>query len=81
MIVSTARLTSKCRITIPAQVRRTLGLKAGDTVFLAVEGDRVVLQALPESWTEAFRGLGADLWRRAGGVEAILRERADWEES
>lgn len=81
MIVSSAKLTSKFQITIPARVRRRLGLKAGDSVYLAIEGDRVVLQAVPDSWTEASRGLGADLWRRVGGAEAIERERESWEDS
>jgi AbrB family looped-hinge helix DNA binding protein len=79
MIVSTAKLTDKYQITIPSEVRRRLGLKAGDLVYLTLEGDRATLSAARGGWTAASRGLGAELWREAGGAEAIEREREGWE--
>ena len=80
MILSTAKLTEKHQITIPGEVRRRLGLAAGDVVVLALEGDQIVLRAEKGGWTEATRGLGAELWRREGGGEAaIARERESWE--
>lgn len=78
MAVWSAKLTKKFQITIPSQVRRRLGLKEGDVVYLAMEGDRVLLQALPDGWTEASRGLGAEVWKEAGGAAAIERERDSW---
>ncbi len=80
MVVSTAKLTRKWQITIPSAVRRELGLHEGDSVFLRIEGDRVVLQALPHGWTEASRGLGAEVWRKAGGTQAVHKERDSWDE-
>lgn len=79
MVISRAKLTDKYQITIPAEVRRRLHLEAGDVVYLAVEGDRVMLRGLRGGWTEASRGLGAELWRREGGVEAIETERDSWD--
>jgi AbrB family looped-hinge helix DNA binding protein len=80
MVVATAKLTDKFQITIPAEVRQRLGLKAGDSVYLAVEEDRVVLRSAQGGWTEAYRGLGADMWQEAGGgPAAIERERSSWE--
>lgn len=80
MIVSTAKLTEKYQITIPTEVRRRLGVTAGDVVYLAVEGDQVVLRAARGGWTEASRGLGAEVWQReGGGAAAIERERSSWE--
>jgi AbrB family looped-hinge helix DNA binding protein len=74
----TAKLTEKFQITIPAAVRRRLGLKAGDVVFLAFEKGEVVLRAAAGGWTEGSRGLGKELWRKEGGAAAIERERSSW---
>jgi AbrB family looped-hinge helix DNA binding protein len=80
MIVSTAKLTEKYQITIPTEVRRRLGLAAGDLIYLALEGGQVVLRAARGGWTESSRGLGADLWQaEGGGAAAIERERESWE--
>lgn len=79
MVVATARLTNKFQITIPAEVRRRLHLAAGDTVTLAVDGKQVTLSAMRGGWTEASRGLGAEMWRQAGGGKAIEAERASWD--
>ena len=80
MAVATAKLTDKFQITIPADVRRRLGLKAGDLVYLVEEEGRVVLRGMRGSWTESTRGLGADIWKEAGGgTAAIQAERDSWE--
>ena len=78
MVVSTAKLTDKYQITIPKELRHRLGLQAGDVVYLSLEGDQVVLRGVPGSWTEATRGLGAEMWREEGGEAAIERERDSW---
>jgi AbrB family looped-hinge helix DNA binding protein len=78
--VATAKLTDKFQITIPAEVRQRLGLKAGDSVYLRVEGDRVVLSSARGGWTEGYRGLGAEVWKEAGGGKAAIeRERDSWD--
>lgn len=80
MAIAAAKLTEKFQITIPADVRRQLGLKAGDLVYLTVEEGRVVLRGTRGSWTESSRGLGADIWKEAGGgAAAIQAERDSWE--
>ena len=38
------RLTVKSQVTVPKDVREALGVKPGDTVTYAIEGDRVVLR-------------------------------------
>jgi AbrB family looped-hinge helix DNA binding protein len=80
MVVAHARLTRKYQITIPSAVRKELGLAAGDTVYLALDGNQVVLRSAPGGWTEASRGRGADLWRQVGGVAALEAERNRWDE-
>jgi AbrB family looped-hinge helix DNA binding protein len=76
--IPTATLTEKFQITIPAEVRRRLGLKAGDQVYLVWERGEVVLRAASGGWTESSRGLGKELWRQEGGAAAIERERSSW---
>lgn len=79
MTVSSAKLTRKHQITIPAAIRRRLDLKAGDVVYLTLEGGRAILHAARGGWTESTRGLGADVWRSEGGGEAVIeRERESW---
>ena len=79
MPISKAKLTRKYQITIPAEVRRSLGLEAGDVVYLSVEGERVFLRRMPESWSRYSRGLGAEMWsEEGGGAGAIERERGSW---
>jgi AbrB family looped-hinge helix DNA binding protein len=81
MIVSSAKLTEKYQITIPAEVRRQLGLNAGDEVQLVIEDGKVILRAAKGSWVDRYWGLGADLWREAGGGRAVIeRERKSWDE-
>lgn len=77
--VARAKLTSKFQITIPAAIRRLLGLEAGDAVILWVEGGEVFLRAAKDGWTESTRALGAEVWKCAGGVSAVERERDSWE--
>jgi AbrB family looped-hinge helix DNA binding protein len=79
MVVAVAQLTDEYQITIPEEVRRRLGLRAGDVVYFRLEGDQVVLSGSPGGWTEATRGLGAEMWQTEGGVSAIERERDSWE--
>jgi len=79
-MIASAKLTSKFQMTIPAAVRRLLGIEAGDVVILTVEEGEVILRAAKGGWTESSRGLGADVWKRAGGgVAAVERERDSWE--
>jgi len=79
-MIASAKLTSKFQLTIPAAIRRRLGIAAGDVVILTVEGGEVTLRAAKGGWTESSRGLGAEVWKRArGGVTAVARERDSWE--
>jgi Regulators of stationary/sporulation gene expression len=42
--VAVVRVTRNYQITIPAEVRRRLGIKAGDRVVVEVEGDKIVIR-------------------------------------
>jgi antitoxin PrlF len=79
-MIASAKLTSRFQMTIPAAIRRLLGIAAGDMVVFSVEGGEVILRAAKGGWTESSRGLGAEVWKRAaGGAAAVERERNSWE--
>jgi len=74
-----AKLTSKSQITIPAAVRRQLGLAPGDRVILEIEEGRAILRPARGTFTERMVGLGAELWASQGGGSAWLEaEREGW---
>ncbi|HEV2131695.1 MAG TPA: AbrB/MazE/SpoVT family DNA-binding domain-containing protein [Longimicrobiaceae bacterium] len=76
--MTTARLSSKSQIVIPAEIRRQLGLKAGDRVTLMVEGDQVILKKqAEEDPLERLRALGGPAWK--GAAEEIQRAREEWD--
>ena len=49
-----AKVTSKGQITIPAEIRRKMGLKTGDKVLFLEEGEKVIMiNATMEAFREA----------------------------
>jgi len=56
-VPTVTRLTTKHQTTIPLEVRRTLGLKAGDQVEFRIEGATVTLRKAEPRLTDdlAFR--------------------------
>ena len=49
-----AKVTSKGQITIPAEIRRKMGLKTGDKVLFVEDGDKVLMiNATMEALREA----------------------------
>ena len=81
LIVTTATLTSKGRITIPAEVRRSLGVQTGDRVeFVEVQAGRFELGAATRSIRELkglfgkpARGLSIDDMNRVIAEQAARR--------
>ncbi|HWK47460.1 MAG TPA: AbrB/MazE/SpoVT family DNA-binding domain-containing protein [Stellaceae bacterium] len=54
-----AKLTTKGQMTIPLPVRTHLGLREGDVLVFAIEGDRVVLtKAKPAPSDDPFATFG-----------------------
>ena len=77
---SGSRLTRKCQVTVPKEIRRTLRLKAGDVVHFSIEEGKAVLRPSPERHARALKGLGKNAWRSLGGADRFLRgERDSWE--
>ena len=45
-MLAAAKLSTKGQVVIPKPVRDALGLKAGDSMVFAVDGDRVIVRKL-----------------------------------
>lgn len=53
-VMKLAKVTSKGQITIPAEIRRKMGLKTGDKVLFLEEGEKVIMiNATMEAFREA----------------------------
>ena len=52
-------VTQKGQVTIPAQIRRLLGIEAGDRVVFSVRDGQVIVSAVAETLRSAFGSLEA----------------------
>lgn len=73
------RLNSKGQLTVPASVRRRLGIAPGDQVIVDIEGDHAVLRSVRGTCTASMEGLGRELWGGEGAA-VIAAERVSWGE-
>lgn len=74
-----SRLTSKCQVTVPKEIRKALRLSPGNLVHFAIEEGKAVLRSAPESHSRTLKGLGKGAWRSLGGADRFLRqERGSW---
>jgi len=48
------RMTSKGQVTVPAEVRRKLGVQPGEAIIFRIVGDRVEIDRTPMTLEEAF---------------------------
>jgi antitoxin PrlF len=71
-----ARVTSKGQITVPREIRRKLGVGAGDRLLFEEDGDGVRVTAVREKNAfEKYRGIGTPgIGRGRKGVQRWLRE-------
>jgi len=72
---STATLSSKSQITIPAWARRRLGLAPGARVRLQIEGDRLVIEPAGKAIEELEGALQGVYGDPDGYVEALRDDR------
>jgi antitoxin PrlF len=63
-----ATVTSKGQITIPARVRKALGLAAGDRVIFRLADEKIFLRAEDNRYGEAELGRVPDFFELAGTV-------------
>ena len=53
----TTKISSKGQVVLPGPIRRKLGLRAGEPLKAAIEGDRIVLSRLTPPAREARIGI------------------------
>jgi AbrB family looped-hinge helix DNA binding protein len=74
--MQTSTLTSKGQVTIPAELRKRLGLRPGDRVGFVVEDGAVRLVRRESRVEAAFGILKAETSVSDEDMEAAIRERA-----
>ena len=75
--MSTATLSSKSQVVLPAEVRRRLGLRPGDRLVIEVEDDHVVIRKAPASDVDALAELRSELWH--GYARDLEGGRDEWD--
>ena len=75
------KVSKKFQIAVPSEIRKKLGIRAGDTLIIDVQGEHAVLLREPEDWAEKFFGLHKEVWEGIDVDEYIREERAAWRES
>ena len=63
--MATSKMSSKGQVVIPEEIRKRLGLKAGDRFVVLGEKDTVILKAISPPSLDEFDGLIAEARRQA----------------
>ena len=76
-----ATVTGRHTITLPAELRRRLGIAPGDAVEITVEGQQATLHKVTDQPTPELRGLLSDYFVDREDVQRFVDdERSGWEE-
>ena len=76
---SVIKLNEKSQIVISKKIRKILGLKPGDQLTAAVEGNKIILRPKPRSPAARLRGLGKGTWGNKTKIDAYLDKlRDEW---
>jgi AbrB family looped-hinge helix DNA binding protein len=77
-----ATVTSKGQFTLPAEVRRRLGIKTGDKMAVIVEGDEIRIRRPQYTLETAFGAIPALPGVETGDfddlIEEAMNDHADW---
>jgi AbrB family looped-hinge helix DNA binding protein len=77
--MSTVKISTKNQIVIPKEVRKALGVGAGDELVVVEKPGRIELVPRPKSYTKATLGLGKNIWKGVDAVKYVKGERKTWE--
>lgn len=73
-----AKVSTKNQISLPSELRRTLGIAPGDRVAITLEGDHAILRRRPAKASERLWGLGRGLYE-PDPVTFVRRLRDEWD--
>ncbi len=59
---ATTKVSKKCQIVIPKEVRKLIHISEGDELMVDVNGDRIILKVKPRSYKKRLRGLHKEIW-------------------
>lgn len=80
MNTTTLLLSKKCQVVIPKAIRQRLSLKGGMRISIqAIDNHNAIITTQPKDYVEALSGLGADVWKKLGGVNYIKKLRKEWD--
>jgi len=77
------KVSTKGQVVIPKELREALGIRPGDELLMVRSGDRIIVMKKPESFAEALRGLGKEVWEGVepvGYVREMRRDRSEGEQ-
>ena len=73
-ILEARTVTKKGQVTIPIQMRRALGIKEGEKVTFAIEGDRVFMTKGDSDPVEAMIGMGKGIFGKSLKYQRKMRD-------
>jgi bifunctional DNA-binding transcriptional regulator/antitoxin component of YhaV-PrlF toxin-antitoxin module len=85
MNTSQSTISSKNQVVIPADIRKALGLKAGDTLNWQIIAStpsnkpKVIAEPSPQNWADYTRGLGEEVWHDIDIDTYIKNLRDEWQ--
>jgi AbrB family looped-hinge helix DNA binding protein len=72
------KVSNKLQISVPAEARKKLNIKAGDYLIVEIRGDSIVLSPEPTDYVAYMRGLHAEVWEGVDVDEYLRQERDAW---
>ncbi|WP_099211540.1 AbrB/MazE/SpoVT family DNA-binding domain-containing protein [Thermococcus henrietii] len=72
--MSITKVTRNYQITIPAEIRKALGIREGELLEVSIEGDRIVLRRLRRERKRLKLGKNVTLGEIEKSIEEGMRE-------
>ncbi len=76
----TSNITTKGQVTIPVQIRKSLGLKSGQQVSFKLKGNMIILQPVEKDISAAFGLIKTDKTISLEEMDKAVKDEAthDW---
>ncbi|GAB6136277.1 AbrB/MazE/SpoVT family DNA-binding domain-containing protein [Thermococcus prieurii] len=74
------KVTRNYQITIPAEIRKALGIKQGEYLTVELRGDEIVIRKAEVEWPSIDLGKDFTPEEIEKNAEKILKEASRWEE-